>query len=238
MKKLLLLAIVIIACIGLTACGGNNGGKTPNGDANNNGTPNYQEPAEETSKPIIEEENASEQNNNYNDDEIVVFGDEIIEFEDEPNKAPEEDVVVTTIDPSAEGLVFAFFQKKDGIKTFGDVLENYTTDFTTIRKKDGKQRRVFLGFKLDENNRILRAYACGIYKGTLFALEGSQNGEYFESNKAIINRLYQGAEVVDKGYHYYIMDAEVHVDVWDNGYASTFYDLAAEIDSHGQMFCD
>ncbi len=234
MKKLFLLAIVIIACICLTACGGNNGGKVPNGDVNNNETPNYQEPVEETQQPIIEEENPSEQN--YNND--VVFGDEIIEFEDEPNRPPEADVVVTTIDPSAEGLVFAFFQKKDGIKTFGDVLENYTTDYTTIRKKDGTQRRVFLGFKLDENNRILRAYACGIYKGTLFALEGSQNGEYFESNKAIINRLYQGVEVVDKGYHYYIMDAEVHVDVWDNGYASTFYDLAAEIDSHGQMFCD
>lgn len=237
MKKILFLAIIIIACVCLTACGGN-GGKVPNGDVSNNGTPNIQEPVEEISQPIVEEENTSEENNSYNDDESVVFGDEIIEFEDEPNRPPKEDVVVTTIDPSAEGLVFAFFQKKDGIKTFGDVLENYTTDYTTIKRKDGTQRRVFLGFKLDENNRILRAYACGIYKGTLFALEGSQNGEYFESNKAIINRLYQGVDVVDKGYHYYIMDAEVHVDVWDNGYASTFYDLAAEIDSHGQIFCD
>ncbi len=238
MKKLLFLAVVIMACICLTACGGDNGDKAQNREADNVETTNYQEPVEEPAQPVMEEENTSEQYYNNNDDEILEFDDEILEFDDEPNQPPEEDVVVTTIDPSAEGLVFAFFQKKDGIKTFGDVLENYTTDYTTIRKKDGTQRRVFLGFKLDENNRILRAYACGIYKGTLFALEGSQNGEYFESNKAIINRLYQGEEVVDKGYHYYIMDAEVHVDVWDNGYASTFYDLAAEIDSHGQMFCD
>jgi len=237
MKKLLLFAVVIIACVCLTACGGRDGGKVQNGEVNNTETSNYQEPVEEAPEIIDEEANIPEEDEYY-DDEILEFDDEILEFDDEPNQAPEEDVVVTTIDPSAEGLVFAFFQKKDGIKTFGDVLDNYTTDFTTLKRSDGKQRRVFLGFKLDENNRILRAYACGIYKGTLFALEGTQNGECFESNKAIINRLYQGAEVVDKGYHYYIMDAEVHVDVWDNGYASTFYDLAAEIDSHGQMFCD
>lgn len=65
MKKLVLLAIVIVACVCLAACGGGNGGKVQNVDVNNGETgnlqepANYQEPVEDTSKPLTQEEKAA-----------------------------------------------------------------------------------------------------------------------------------------------------------------------------------
>ncbi|MBR6253029.1 MAG: hypothetical protein IKR04_04230 [Clostridia bacterium] len=62
MKKLFLLAVVIIACVCLTACGignGGKGGKVQNADVNNVETENNQEPVEDTSKPLTLEEKAA-----------------------------------------------------------------------------------------------------------------------------------------------------------------------------------
>ena len=122
--------------------------------------------------------------------------------------------------------------------TFGDVLTDYTTDFTTIRRAGGRQRTAFLGFKLDENNRIVRAYACGIYKGTLFALEGSIDGETYESNRAIMNRIYAGVEIIDRGYNYYVSLDDTQADVWNDGRTEVFGDAGAQIDSYGKIYCD
>ena len=171
-------------------------------------------------------------------DDYVIDDDEIIEFDDVPNGPLPEDIIVTKVDESAEGLVFAYYQKKDAQLTFGDVLTNYTKDYTEIRTGSGKQRGAFLGFKLDENDRIQRAYACVIYKGVLYALEGTTDGSKYESNKAIMNKMYEAGEIEDKGYRYSAMLGGTHADVWSDGRASTFHEAGAQIDSHGKIYCD
>ena len=239
MKKVLLfLVICIISCFCLVGCGGKN---------NSNENQNVNLKSDEILNENVEMTNNVEEsvtNNELNEmvengnDNSFAYDDEIIEFDDIPNQAPEEDVIVTKVDESAEGLVFAYYQKKDAQLSFGDVLTNYTTDYKTIRTGSGRQRCAFLGFKLDENDRIQRAYACVIYKGVLYALEGTTDGSKYDSNKAIMNRMYELGEIEDKGYRYSAMNGDTHADVWNNGRASTFHEAGAQIDSHGKIYCD
>ena len=234
MRRLILIMLIcLLGCLVLNGCGDKTKQTDLNSNTNSETSNNNVEIAENNPKDEILDNttNTNENENTFVDD------DDIIEFDDIPNQAPEEDIVVTKVDESAQGLVFAYYQKKDGQLTFGDVLTNYTTDYTTI-KYGQKQRRVFLGFKLDENDRIQRAYACGIYKGTLFALEGTRDGGKFESNKAIINRLYPSNEIVDDGHRYYVHGNDTHVETRTDGYASTFYEGGASIDRYGMIYCD
>ena len=227
-KEVLLLIICLVMCMCLVGCGAEN-----NGDENQNENSN-----ENVTQDVVENNKVEEVVVNNNDDVVVVDDDEIIDIDDSPNLPPEEDIVVTKVDESAEGLVFAYFQKKDGELTFGDVLTNYTDDFRTIKTSSNKQRCAFLGFKLDENDRIQRAYACVIYKGVLYAVEGTSDGSKYESNKAIMNKMYGPDEIDDKGYRYSAMKGETHVDVWQDGRASTVHEAGARISSHGKIACD
>ncbi len=225
-KEILSLIMCLLLFICLTGCGDENnekGKQEVNSDLNTN--------VEETT--TNEPENLTTNTGNNN----LVYDDEILDIDDEPNQAPEPDVIVSKIDESAEGLVFAYYQKKDAQLTFGDVLTNYTTDFTTLRKGN-KQRRAFLGFKLDANDRIQRAYACVIYKGVLYALEGTTDGSKNDSNKAIMNRMYEPGEIEDKGYRYSAMKGETHAETYEKGEAHTFYDGGANIDRYGKIYCD
>ena len=239
MKKVLLfLVICIVSCSCLVGCGEKNS-SDENQNVNLKSDEILNENVEMTNnvEESVTNNELNEMVENGNDNSFA-YDDEIIEFDDIPNQAPEEDVIVTKVDESAEGLVFAYYQKKDAQLSFGDVLTNYTTDYKTIRTGSGRQRCAFLGFKLDENDRIQRAYACVIYKGVLYALEGTTDGSKYDSNKAIMNRMYELGEIEDKGYRYSAMNGDTHADVWNNGRASTFHEAGAQIDSHGKIYCD
>ena len=68
-------------------------------------------------------------------------------------------------------------------------LSNYTSDYTTL-KKDGVQRYAFFGHILDENDKILKAYACGIKDNNVFCIQGSNNGSTYQSASGILNNLF------------------------------------------------
>jgi hypothetical protein len=236
MKRKILLVVGIVACLSLVGCGENNSNNPVENTNNNVSTEETNvEVSVQESTPVPTQE-VPVINNSYDDD--LVFDDEIIEFDDVPNSAPEPDVIVSKIDESAEGLVFAYYQKKDAQLTFGDVLTNYTKNYTDIRTGSGRQRCAFLGFKLDENDRIQRAYACVIYKGVLYAVEGTTDGSKYESNKAIMNKMYGPEEIDDRGYRYSAVKGETHTDVWQNGRAGTFHEAGAQIDQYGKIYCD
>ena len=73
---------------------------------------------------------------------------------------------------------------------YGDVLENYSNDYTSLKDENGDQRKYFLGYVIDSNSKILKAYACGIVKNQAFCLEASKDGSTFESNKSMLEKLY------------------------------------------------
>ncbi|MBR3146270.1 MAG: hypothetical protein IKF47_03290 [Bacilli bacterium] len=68
-------------------------------------------------------------------------------------------------------------------------LSNYTSDYTTL-KKDGVQRYAFFGHILDENDKILKAYACGIKDNKVFCIQGSNDGSTYQRASGILNNLF------------------------------------------------
>ena len=68
-------------------------------------------------------------------------------------------------------------------------LSNYTSDYTTLKKND-TQRYAFLGHILDDDDKILRAYACGIKNNKVFCIQGSTDGSTYQDSTNIMNGVF------------------------------------------------
>ena len=68
-------------------------------------------------------------------------------------------------------------------------LSNYTSDYTTLTNND-TQRYAFLGHILDENDKILKAYACGIKNNEVFCIQGSTDGSTYQDSVNTLNRVF------------------------------------------------
>jgi len=93
---------------------------------------------------------------------------------------------------SCPGCVYAYYTD---LKYYSDynnehspqtrsTLTGYTNNYTDL-KVGGVQRKAFLGHILDENDVILKAYACGIKDGTPFCIEGAVADEYSPSTESL-----------------------------------------------------
>ena len=63
-------------------------------------------------------------------------------------------------------------------------LTNYTEDYTTLEKN------YFLGHVIDNNNYIIKSYACGIENGKAFCLQSSSDGSKYNSNVDTLNSVF------------------------------------------------
>ena len=63
-------------------------------------------------------------------------------------------------------------------------LTDYYEDYTTLEKN------YFLGYVIDNNNYIIKSYACGIENGKAFCLQNSSDGSKYSSNVEILNSLF------------------------------------------------
>ena len=62
---------------------------------------------------------------------------------------------------------------------------DYSTNYEDVITASGKN--YFLGLKLNGSNQIEKAYACGLYNGTMpFCIEGYSDGTKYEANKTIL----------------------------------------------------
>ena len=80
---------------------------------------------------------------------------------------------------------------KDDKKT---AVTDYTSDYTTLKDYSDKQRTVFLGFILDDDKYITKAYACGIKDygestEQMFCIRGML-GSYLGKDQEEINAVY------------------------------------------------
>ena len=68
--------------------------------------------------------------------------------------------------------------------------DDLTKDFTTILTEYNEQARAFNGFTVDANNKITKGYACGVYNGKAFCLEGSTDGSTYSSNSSLLLEVF------------------------------------------------
>ena len=98
-------------------------------------------------------------------------------------------------------------------------------------------KNYFLGVKLNSNNEVTNAYACGVKDGTPFCIEGTSDGSKYNANKTLLNgaNLYNNTcteTVEDEGTENEYRYSECGP--WDNSgsvsaYASTDGDVDAGV---------
>ena len=112
-------------------------------------------------------------------------------------------VEIPTIETCPD-CVYGWYTSTEQCQVYDDVgyctreLTNGTNDYTTLKDQQGNQRRAFLGHKLDENNNIIKAYACGIHDdGTAFCIEGTRNGTKYSENQTILREIFGATSEYD-----------------------------------------
>lgn len=69
-------------------------------------------------------------------------------------------------------------------------LHSYTKDYRKLIKDVDEDKRYFLGFIIDDNEIIQRAFACGIEKKKPFCVEGTLDSSAYENNKQILLNIF------------------------------------------------
>ena len=103
-------------------------------------------------------------------------------------------------------------------------------------------RRTFLGVKLNNNNEITNAYACGIYGDEPFCIEGTSDGSKYSANQSLINGSNLWNNTCTIGSNYIecgggsaraSSDGSVSVEYYQIAVSSTI----CQVSSSGTMFC-
>ena len=89
-------------------------------------------------------------------------------------------------------------------------LSEYTTDYTTLKDTNDNQRSYFLGYILDNNDKITRGFVCGIKNmgeptERVFCLEGTTDDSKYTNNLNLLQSrsLWGNTCVVRAGYPMY-----------------------------------
>lgn len=204
MTKILISFIAIFMIFGLTGCG----------------KEKYVEPKEDSNTKIQEENNDT-------------IDDEILDWDEDDNQSYVEEKVVVEKNINCDGCVFAYFSGEgEDAKRIGSTLssDEYTTDVTKLKTGGGKQRHNFFGLVLADN-KISRAYACILKDNTVYCIEGSVDGRYFESNIGILNQIFTAdqCKYISNGNTYVCTDGDYNGDTITTGYTSLHYETSCTI---------
>lgn len=82
--------------------------------------------------------------------------------------------------------VYAVYDNNKNYGENGDMLANYETDYTQLNSD------YFLGHILNDNGKIIRAFACILKDGMPICLEGTTDGSKYEKNKEILTEKFDG----------------------------------------------
>lgn len=133
-----------------------------------------------------------------------------------------------------EKCVYSHFSSK---KMIGDKLDSYKKDYNDTNNK------VFLGYELDTNDKIIKGYVCGTDKGKTYCLEGNLNNSKYESNKKILDDIYNKSNCTEKSYDnekYYSCTGELTVNISSNSYnyIGTSKSNQCYISNDGTTYCN
>ena len=121
-------------------------------------------------------------------------------------------------------------------KAIGDKLNKFEKDYNKVNNN------IFLGHVLDENNKILKGYVCGINKGKTFCLEGNIDNSKYEANKKILDEVYGSgncSESTNEDEKYYFCSGKINVSISNNGfnYISVSKSDECYVSNDGTTYC-
>ena len=225
MKKILIALLAIIAIFTLTACGDKDDDRSSSKEKNKI---SQKEEKQEELPPVEEKK---EEDEITDDDEIIDEDDEVNNYQYEEEMVNVEKVI------NCDGCVYGYFSKEppEALK-IGDTLspEEYTTDVNTLKTAGGKQRHNFFGFVLADN-KISKAYACILKDNKIYCIQGSTNGEYHQSNIAILNQIFTAdqCKYISAGNTYTCTDGHYNGETITTGFTSLHYETSCTIYADG-----
>ena len=145
------------------------------------------------------------------------------------------DVEIPTIE-SCPGCVYTYTTDKlyttwnSRSVTPSEITTGYSNNYEDIINSSGKN--YFLGVKLNNNNEVTNAYACGVKDDEPFCIEGTSDGSKYTANQTLL----QGANLYNNSCTLY-PDSETGYDYdylecgpWDNSGS-----LSADAYSYGDV---
>ena len=169
---------------------------------------------------------------------ILLFG--VVGCDKKENKTEEEDIVITDGGKikTCKGCVFAYYETEKAYGGNGDILEEeeYTDDYSKLKDENGKQRRRFVGHILDEEGRIIKAYACGIENDKSFCLEGLSSDLRYDINKEILLNVF-GQDKCKDVNHGFACDDVISATANDGGTVTVKTNNYCSVNSNGKMKC-
>ncbi len=111
----------------------------------------------------------------------------------------------------------------DQIQTPTQITSGLYDSYDELIATTGKN--YFLGVKLNNNNEVTNAYACGIKDGIPFCIEGTSDGSKYTANQTLINgaNLWNNTCTVESNY--------TSCGPWDNASVSAYADSDDYVDA-------
>ena len=131
------------------------------------------------------------------------------------------------------------FGYSENTNEIGLTLSNYTRNYKTLKYDDGTQRKEFLGYVIDSENKILKGYVCGIVNDKVLCLE-SDSSKY-EYNKELLNNNFSLSvckdDTSDNYGPYYECDSDdIYMAISPKGYVYITSEEECDI-NNGIMAC-
>ena len=129
--------------------------------------------------------------------------------------------------------VFSHYQD---IKKVGDGLSDYKNEYSTLNYN------VFLGHKIDKNNKIVAGYVCGKENNIFFCLQSNSNGSKYKTNKEILDKVYDKKQCKEKKYGsqlFYSCSGNISANISSDGtnYLSVSKSNECYVKKDGEMYC-
>lgn len=142
---------------------------------------------------------------------------------------------VSNVD-TCPNCVYGYYENSVKI---GDILSNYTKDYTTLKYDDNTQRKEFFGYVLDSENKIINGYVCGIVNNKVLCLEGNDSSKY-EYNKELLKNNFSVSVCADKkdeyGPYYECNSDDIYMVASSDGYVYIASEKECDVDK-GIMSC-
>lgn len=148
----------------------------------------------------------------------------------------EEVKTVTSQLINCQECVFAYYTHS---RTINSKLTEYVDDYTKLKDDKGNQREAFLGFIIDEDKNIQKAFVCGIEDQTAYCLESSATEDTYENNKQILNQVYNPNDCRETKNESYICkrNSEANISA-SRSIRIEKNSVCLSIDKRGIMYCE